>query len=75
MDIALTRLCSGRPHQQDEGYESLLANPPSLAQMSEFFLQVADEARAAAAKRRLLELRRDAAHEKTQVKGTKPHKP
>ena len=61
MDIALTRLCSGRPHQQDEGYQSLLANPPSLAQMSAFFLQVADEAHAAAAKRRLLDLRRETA--------------
>ena len=57
MDIALTRLCSGRTHQQDEGYESLLVNPPSVAQMSEFFVKVADEARTAAARRRLLELR------------------
>jgi len=71
MEIALTRLCSGRPHQQDEGYESLLANPPSLAQMSEFFLQVADEARAAAAKRRLLALRRDTAHQHAQVNSSR----
>ncbi len=56
MDIALKRLCSGRAHQQDEGYESLLTNPPSLSQMSEFFVQVADDARATAAKRRLLAL-------------------
>src|SRR5262249_5733014 len=53
MDIALTRLCSGRPHQQDEGYKSLLTNPPSLVQMSEFFSEVADEARTAAARRRM----------------------
>jgi len=75
MDIALARLCSGRAHQLDEGYASLLANPPSLTQMSEFFLQVADEARAAAARRRLLELRRDTAHERAQAKGTKRRKP
>ena len=71
MEIALTRLCSGRPHQLDEGYESLLENPPSLTQMSEFFLQVADEARAAAAKRRLLELRHDTAHQYPQANSPK----
>jgi hypothetical protein len=67
MDIAITRLCSGRPHQQDEGYESLLGNPPSSARMTEFFLQVADDARAAAAKRRILEHRRDAALAQTRT--------
>lgn len=71
MEIALTRMCSGRPHQQDEGYESLLTNPPSLAQMSEFFLQVADEAHAEAAKRRLLELRRETAHQHPQVNSSR----
>jgi hypothetical protein len=49
MEIALTRLCSGRPNQQDEGYVSLLSNPPSVVQMSEFFLDVADRVRTAAA--------------------------
>lgn len=54
MDIALSRLCSGRPNQQDEGYESLLSNPPSVDLMSEFFIEVADEVRTAAARRRAL---------------------
>jgi hypothetical protein len=30
MEIALNKLTSGRPHELDEGYDSLLANPPTL---------------------------------------------
>jgi len=36
-DIALSRLCSGVPQKDDEGYAHLLANPPSLDEMTTFF--------------------------------------
>lgn len=36
-DTALGRLCSGVSSRGDEGFEHLLPNPPSLAQMTEFF--------------------------------------
>lgn len=58
MEIALTRLMSGRPHELDEGYDALLANPPTLVEMSEFFGGVADDARAASAERVMREMRR-----------------
>lgn len=51
MEIALSRLSAGRPHELDEGYESLLPSPPALAEMAAFFRCVADEAHAAAAER------------------------
>jgi len=57
MEIALNRLMSARPHELDEGYDSLLPNPPTLNEMSEFFSGVADEARAAAAERVMREMR------------------
>ncbi len=37
-DLGLTRLCSGVPQRDDEGYAELLANAPSLAQMTAFFV-------------------------------------
>ena len=36
-DLALSRLCSGVPQKDDEGYAHLLANPPSLDEMKTFF--------------------------------------
>ncbi|HMO65629.1 MAG TPA: nucleotidyl transferase AbiEii/AbiGii toxin family protein, partial [Verrucomicrobiota bacterium] len=57
-DTALGRLCGGVPSRGDEGFEHLLPDPPSLAQMSEFFraerdalqIQLAQEAAAGRAK-------------------------
>jgi hypothetical protein len=46
MDIALNRLTRGRPHEEDEGYQALMSDPPTLAEMSAFFGEVADSARA-----------------------------
>lgn len=42
-DIAMRRLCSGRPEPGDEGYESLLDRPPSIAQMRDYFMDVRDQ--------------------------------
>lgn len=56
MDIALNRLCSARPHLMDEGYSSLLSNAQTLEQMSTFFTTVADDARTAAARRRMAQI-------------------
>jgi hypothetical protein len=36
-DSALSRLCSGVPQRDDEGYAHLLADPPSLEEMKAFF--------------------------------------
>ena len=36
-DSALSRLCSGLPQRDDEGYAHLLADPPSLDEMKAFF--------------------------------------
>ena len=36
-DSALSRLCSGLPQRDDEGYAHLLADPPSLEEMKTFF--------------------------------------
>ena len=38
-DIGLTRLCSGIPQRDDEGYAHLLQNPPTLEEMRAFFVQ------------------------------------
>ena len=38
-DNAANRLCSAQPGRADEGYEALLANPPSIAEMRGFFSQ------------------------------------
>ena len=37
-DLGLTRLCSGVPGRDDEGYQHMLANPPTLAEMKAFFI-------------------------------------
>jgi hypothetical protein len=36
-DTGLSRLCSGIPQRNDEGYAHLLANPPSVEEMKTFF--------------------------------------
>ncbi len=41
-DIAMRRLCSGKPEAGDEGYESLLDKPPTVAQMRDYFIDVRD---------------------------------
>jgi predicted nucleotidyltransferase component of viral defense system len=38
-DVAVSRLCSGRPPATDEGYHSLTPNPPSIVTMNEFFTE------------------------------------
>jgi hypothetical protein len=50
----LSRLCSGHPQRDDEGYQQLLQNPPTLEQMTEFFRQRRDqfEIQAAAERKR-----------------------
>jgi len=38
-DIALSRLCSGIPQRDDEGYTHLLANPPPLSEIKAYFIE------------------------------------
>ncbi len=38
-DIGLTRLCSGVPQRDDEGFAHLLADAPSIGEMKTFFLE------------------------------------
>jgi hypothetical protein len=38
-DTALSRLCSGVPQADDEGYMHLMERPPSIAEIQEFFIQ------------------------------------
>jgi predicted nucleotidyltransferase component of viral defense system len=42
-DIAMQRMCSGEPSLYDEGYESLLKAPPSIAQMRDYFVDVREK--------------------------------
>jgi len=41
-DIAIGRMCSGRPGVPDEGYEALLPSPPSVGVMRDYFIAVRD---------------------------------
>lgn len=50
-DIAMQRLCSGRPEPGDEGYESLLDDPPTLEQMREYFIGLRDQIEVEVARR------------------------
>ena len=54
--VALTRLCSGKPQADDEGYAHLLSNPPSLQEIRDFFITQRDrlevESAAEAARRK-----------------------
>jgi hypothetical protein len=38
-DIGLARLCSGSPQRDDEGFSHLLAKPPSLDEIRNFFIE------------------------------------
>lgn len=42
-DIALSRLCSGAPQKDDEGYAHLLEHPPTLEAMKHFFIALRDQ--------------------------------
>ena len=42
-DIGLSRLCSGVPQRDDEGYAHLLPNAPTLAEMKAFFAALRDQ--------------------------------
>jgi hypothetical protein len=37
---AAGRLCSGQPQANDEGYETLVENPPTIKKMREYFLRL-----------------------------------
>jgi hypothetical protein len=39
-DIAIGRMCSGRPGHADEGYEALMTSPPSVGDMRDYFIAV-----------------------------------
>jgi hypothetical protein len=50
-DLGWTRLCSGTPQRDDEGYAHLLDSPPALERMVEFFRACRDEREKEAAAR------------------------
>lgn len=52
-DIAMQRLCSGRPSLNDEGFEQIAPHAPSLAEMRDFFVRQRDAYEQAVAKRDL----------------------
>jgi hypothetical protein len=41
-ETGLTRLCSGMPRKNDEGYIHLLPEPPSIQVMKDFFIHERD---------------------------------
>lgn len=43
LDSALARLCATRPGPDDEGYQAVVDNPPSLDQLQAFFHALRDE--------------------------------
>jgi hypothetical protein len=55
-DIAMGRMCSGKVSLLDEGYESLLPEPPSVADMQAYFKGVRDDIEAEVARLKALEL-------------------
>lgn len=42
-DAGLARLCSGTPSVDDEGYQQLLTNPPTLTEMKTYFISQRDK--------------------------------
>lgn len=42
-DTGLTRLCSGSPQRDDEGYAHLLPQPPTLKEMTDYFIAQRNE--------------------------------
>lgn len=53
-DIAMLRLCQAHKQADDEGYESLLERPPTLAEMRDYFVMLRDQIEVKAASERLL---------------------
>nr|UOZ96761.1 hypothetical protein NCPCFENI_00661 [Cupriavidus sp.] len=43
LDLALSRMCSGLPDRNDEGYATLLPNAPSVKTLQERFMAARDE--------------------------------
>ena len=41
-DIAMMRMCSGKPSIHDEGFESLLSSPPTIPEMRDYFVLARD---------------------------------
>ena len=41
-ELGLARLCSGHSDSADEGLQPLIADPPSVVQMRDFFVQQRD---------------------------------
>ncbi len=56
LDIALLRLCSGRVPADDEGYQPLMDEPPSIAQMQALFESVRDTIETEKARLRAMEV-------------------
>lgn len=54
-DIAMARMCSGKVGLLDEGYESLLSEPPSVADMQAYFKFLRDDIEADVARLKALE--------------------
>lgn len=50
-DLAMHRLCSGRPDPGDEGFESLLEHAPSLREMRDYFVHMRNQIEVEAARR------------------------
>ena len=57
-DTSLSRLCSGVPQSDDEGYAHLLPHPPTLVEIKTFFTARRDELEIELASRALEERRR-----------------
>jgi len=52
-DLAMQRLCSGRPSLSDEGFEHIAPQAPSVEEMRGFFIQQRDQYEQAVARREL----------------------
>lgn len=42
-DVGFTRLCSGVPQRDDEGFQQLLPNPPSLTELKSYFEKLREQ--------------------------------
>lgn len=56
LDIAMARMTRGKISASDEGYESLLDEPPTVAQMQRYFGEVFDEVQVQASRLRVLDV-------------------
>lgn len=52
-DIGLDRLCSGRPERADEGFQTLITNPPGIEDLAAFFTERRDQLEATLAAEKL----------------------